>query len=162
MGTLPLITMKCSILTKRQSLRKTNKQANKQTPTICIFLNYRQWNKQKYKTNKTKANVRKLLEVTWVSACIIFCEFILAVYFVFSCQLVLSSHRFFPRYVLSYFLFFSGVGCPRVIHEILWETLYYSPNVVFCRAGPPLGDPRVYKEPGSSEHSNHSVFISSS
>ena len=73
--------------------------------------------------------------MTWISACKTFSEFILAVYFVFSSQLVLSSHRFFPRYVLSYFLFFSGVGCPRVIHEILWETLYYSPNVVFCRAG---------------------------
>ena len=56
----------------------------------------------------------------------IFCVFL-------SVSFVISS--VFSSICSFLFSFLSGVGCPRVIHEILWETLYYAPNVVFCRAG---------------------------
>ena len=56
----------------------------------------------------------------------IFCVFL-------SVSFVISS--VFSSICSFLFSFISGVGCPRVIHEILWEISYYSPNVVFCRAG---------------------------
>jgi len=53
---------------------------------------------------------------------------------VFSFQLVLSSHQFF--FIMFHPLFcFSAEGCPWRIHEILWETLFHSPDVVSCRTG---------------------------
>ena len=78
--------------------------------------------------------------------------FFLAVYVVFSFQLVLSSHQFSPRYVPSYVIFLWA----RVSADDPRDIMRNNGSFSLCRLlsrGTHAVDPRVHEEPSSSKHS---------
>ena len=87
--------------------------------------------------------------------------FFLAVYVVFSFQLVLSSHQFPPRYVASYVIFLWARVSADDPRDIMRNNILF----YLCRLlsrGTHAGDPRVYEEPSSSKHFSNAIFITSS
>ena len=87
--------------------------------------------------------------------------FFLAVYVVFSFQLVLSSHQFSPRYVPSYVIFLWGRVSADEPRDIMRNNILFSLCRLLSR-GTHAGDPRVHKEPSSSKYSCNAIFITSS
>ena len=91
--------MKYSTLPKRPSSRKTNKQTNKSSDMHAM-----KQAKIQNKQNKGKT-LENCLRLRRSQHAFFFLRFFLAVHFVFSFQLVLSSYQFFPQYVSSFALF---------------------------------------------------------
>ena len=87
--------------------------------------------------------------------------FFLAVYVVFSFQLVLSSHQFSPRYFASYVISLWARVSANDPRDIMRNNILFSLCRLLSR-GTHAGDTRVYEEPSSSKQSSNAIFITSS